>query len=98
MFKYPTFSSCLIIYEGETVIPNQVLKEIATSIIEKATIIWLQGNDSCINESINMSAFKQCLENDGNQELLQWLRPFNNLDMDNRHNDPTMSGFVLKLY
>ena len=98
LFKTPTYTDCLITYTGDTIIPNQILKDIAASIIEKATLIWLKGNDSCINESINMAAYKSLLVNDGNTVLLQWLRPFNNLDMDNRYSDITMSGYRLRLY
>ena len=98
MFKSPTYTTCVISYTADIIIPNPILKRIATIIVEQATYIWIQGNDSCINESYNMNALKSHLTEVGESELLQWLEPFENLDMDNRYADASMAGFCFKLF
>ena len=98
MFETPTYTSCAVTYTGYVIIPKDVLRKIATTVIEQATLIWIRGNDSCLNEAINMSVLKEYLNDVGDTEMLPWLLPFDHLDMDNRYNDITQSGFNLRFY
>ena len=81
LYKNPTSTPVYFSYEGETVIPNAVIKDIVTNLVIHATNLWLKNQ--CVDDVINMVEFKRLLEADHRNDLVEWLVPYNELTMRN---------------
>ena len=86
-------SHCTFSYKSEFVIPNAIIEKIARSILTNATVLWLKGNEQCLDAALNLTTLKSVLIDQNEQELADWLDPFTTLTMHNDmlwpHSDPT---------
>ena len=88
-------SSVYFSYQGERVIPNDIIEQITILLLSKAATLWFQNNAQCMDDSINLRIFKQELAKDGKTVELEWLQPFNNLSMRNADdNDPATTIYI----
>ena len=94
LYRTPISTPCRFTYTGETVIPNDVIKELVTAIIIHVTKIWLTDNSQCMNDSANLSILKQILKNENRMDLVEWLEPFTDLTMRNGNPEREAYGAI----
>ena len=92
-------SYCIFSYASEQVIPNDAIEKIARSILTHAKLLWLQGQEQCLNTRLNLETLKSVLKDQEDNALLEWLAPFETLLI---HNDkdfpsPDNATIVIKL-
>ena len=83
---YMFVSRCIFCYISESVIPNEIVEKIARNILTHATLLWLQGQEQCLNTELNLTTLKTVLADQNDQDLLEWLEPYSGLLI---HNDQT---------
>ena len=94
LYKFPNSLPVYFSYEGDKVIPNQVIKEITTALVTHATTFWLKDNNQCMNDSINMNILKDLLIKENRLDLVEWLIPFGELTMRNGNPERETHGTI----
>ena len=97
LYKFPVSTPVHFTYTGERVIPNATIKEIATLILTYAADLWFQGNNQCMNDTVNLTILKQKLAEEGKHELLDWLAPYSDLALRNGTERESAGSFYVNL-
>ena len=79
----PIQTECIIIYRAENKISDVLLEVIARTVITQATLLWMQGDNMCLDDGMNMETFKGLFKNQNESEMLKVLEPFNSLIINN---------------
>ena len=48
-----------------------------------ATVLWLKGSEQCLDTELNLTTLKTVLNDQNEQDLLDWLEPFTTLSIQN---------------
>ena len=83
LYKYPIPAHVYFVYKHETVIPNEIIKEITTLILVHASKLWLEGNNQCMDDSMNLTILRSQLLKDDRADIIAWLEPFTDLSLRN---------------
>ena len=94
LYKLPNSLPVYFSYHGETVIPNEAIKEITTILVTHATTLWLKDNNQCMDDCINMTILKDILRQENRMDLVDWLQPYGELTMRNGNPEREICGTI----
>ena len=83
LYKHPIPANVHFVYTAEHVIPNDTIKEITTLILTHAASLWLEGNNQCMDDAINLSILRSRLTAENKHDIVEWLAPFTSLTLRN---------------